>query len=91
MYKKRLLFVINSFLTNVTFSQKNDILREWRAVDPDVIDELIQVLAPFKTVTVLMSTEKSSSISLIRPLIHQLMDRLRASSPPENAKVSLTS
>lgn len=57
--------------------QKNDILGDIRDIDTAILDELSNVLKPFKNVTVVMSTELSSSVSLIRPLMRQLMVKCR--------------
>jgi hypothetical protein len=46
-------------------------------VDVDVVEQLCALLKPFKMVTVIMSTETSSSISLLRPLLHQLMEHAK--------------
>lgn len=42
-----------------------------------VVEELSKFLKPFKDSTAVMSTEKSSSVSLIRPLMKQLMNHCR--------------
>ena len=52
-------------------------MRDWREVDPDVLQQLCDLLKPFKDATVIMRTESSASISLIRPLLHQLMAHCR--------------
>ena len=56
------------------FLQNSDLLRDMRAIDIELIESLRDLLKPFKDVTVVMSSESSSSISLIRPLIKQLME-----------------
>ena len=60
----------------------NELLRDMREIDPTVIESLGAILKPFKTVTVSISTEKSSSISLIRPLLHALMSSCRSGDVP---------
>ena len=44
-----------------------------RMIDTQLIEALRDTLAPFKTVTLVMSSESSSTASLIRPLHKQLM------------------
>lgn len=51
-------------------------MQRWREIDPEVV-EMLKILKPFKEITRVMSTESSSSISLIRPLHQQMMRNLR--------------
>lgn len=60
--------------------QVNELMREWREIDPDTVDELCSILKPFKDVTTVISTESSVTVSLIRPLLFQLMSGLRVQS-----------
>lgn len=53
--------------------QNYDLGRELGTIDIRVMEVLRNLLRPFKDATVVMSTESSSSISLIRPLMKQLM------------------
>ena len=64
--------------------QNKTLLQKWREIDPEVIDELVEVLKPFKEITRVMSTESSSSISLIRPLHQQIMKNLRKPTTTES-------
>ena len=57
--------------------QNNDLLREMREIDTQVVEELSLILKPFKDCTMVMSTESSSSVSLIRPLLKKLMCHCR--------------
>lgn len=51
----------------------NELLKVMNQIAFDEVEALTAILKPFKHVTELMSTETSSSISLIRPLLHQLI------------------
>lgn len=62
------------------FTQNNDMLRQMNAVDIDFVEKLCTILKPFKEITLVMSSESSSCISLIRPLLDQLM-KLCTSTP----------
>lgn len=42
--------------------------------DIPVLEQLKSLLEPFKEATITMSTESSSSVSLIRPLLHSLIN-----------------
>ena len=46
-------------------------------VDINLLEEICKLLKPFKDVTTVMSTESSSSVSLIRPLLMQLKDHCK--------------
>lgn len=48
-------------------------------IDIEVLEDVAKVLLPFKEVTTIMSTESSSSISLIRPLLSSLMEHAKPS------------
>lgn len=50
-----------------------DLIRMNNAIDLDLMERLCQLLKPFKDVTLVISSEKSSSISLVRPLLSQLL------------------
>ena len=52
-------------------------MRLHNSIDVGIMEQLCQLLKPFKDVTVIMSTETSSSISLIRPLLHQLIENVK--------------
>lgn len=45
-----------------------------RSISVEQLEEIVTLLKPFKEVTVMMSTEQSSTISLIRPILIQLME-----------------
>lgn len=49
-------------------------MRAHNGIDIEVMELLCGILKPFKDVTNVMSTETSSSISLVRPLLHQLLE-----------------
>ena len=49
-------------------------MKTLRGVETEILELLCDLLKLFKEVTVVMSTESSSSISLIRPLQKQLME-----------------
>lgn len=54
--------------------QMNDLIRLHNHIDIEVMEEIIEVVKPFKDTTQIMSTETSSSISLIRPLFHEMLE-----------------
>jgi hypothetical protein len=56
-----------------------------RAIDTEIVEALCTLLKPYKDVTMVMSTESSSSISLIRPLLKQLMALCDNTAAPEMA------
>lgn len=64
-------------------------MRDWRDVDLEFIKMLCQILKPFKEATVIMSTESSASISLVRPLLHQLMAHCQAQSASMHSQPAL--
>ena len=45
-----------------------------RSISVEQLEEIVTLLKPFKEVTVMMSTEQSSTISLICPILIQLME-----------------
>lgn len=44
-----------------------------RAIDTSILESVCALLKPFNEATIVMSTESSSSVSLVRPLLKQLM------------------
>lgn len=52
--------------------QNRDLLRQI-----DLSEKVRDLLAPFKEATVVISSEISSSVSLIRPLLHKLLNVCR--------------
>lgn len=39
----------------------------------DMLKQMVKVLAPFKDATVLMSSEKQCTVSMVEPILQQLM------------------
>lgn len=62
-------------------------MRQIDLSDNDLLERLKQLLKPFKDVTVLMSSETSPTISLIRPLLSQLMRSVKPDSALEDPAV----
>ncbi|KAI4502977.1 hypothetical protein M0802_002021 [Mischocyttarus mexicanus] len=85
---------ISSILDNVENSEQESInltLEEW-----NVIDDLVNVLEPFKVTIITLSEEKMPLISLLRPLLWQLVSahmkvRERDSETARSFKESLSS
>ena len=50
-----------------------DLIRDHGRLDMDLLESCVEVLKPFKDVTVLMSSEISATAPLIKPLLSQLM------------------
>ena len=61
------------------------LLKDIRLIDTELCGQLCKQLKPSKEVTVVMSTETSSSISLVRPLLKQLMSLCNNSGADEMA------
>lgn len=72
-----------------------DLLRTLTHIDLDILDRCAVILRPFKDVTVFMSSETSTTASLILPLLQQLTANAKpdvdAGDPPviHNAKAAL--
>lgn len=58
-------------------------------MDPVCIEAVAEILEPFKEATAIMSTETSSSISLIRPLMLELMSSCRQLTIGEDVPASI--
>ena len=58
-------------------------------MDPVCIEAVAEILKPFKEATTIMSTETSSSISLIRPLMLELMSSCRQLTIGEDVPASI--
>ena len=58
-------------------------------MDPVCIEAVAEILEPFKEATAIMSTETSSSISLIRPLMLELMTSCRQLTIGEDVPASI--
>lgn len=56
-------------------------------VDLEVLDNCSSILRPFKDVTVLMSSESTTTASLIRPLLHQLVAHSKPTAEAEDPPV----
>lgn len=52
-------------------------MRLHSGLDIALLDEMCVLLKPFKDVTQILTTEKSSSISLLRPLLNQLLEHVK--------------
>ena len=52
-------------------------MRLYNSLDIEQLEEMCELLKQFKDVTLIMSSEKSSSVSLIRPLLHQLLENTK--------------
>lgn len=66
-----------SVYTALNELKMKDLLKVMNNIDIDVLEKIVAILKPFKEVTVIMSSESCSSISLIRPLIHQLLKTVK--------------
>ena len=58
-------------------------------MDPVCIEAVAEILEPFKEATAIMSTETSSSISLICPLMLELMSSCRQLTIGEDVPASI--
>ena len=67
------LFYFLYFKSYGKLLQHQELLKQIEMADVEILEMLEALLAPFKAVTLTMSTESSSSISLMRPLLHKLM------------------
>ena len=67
--------------------QVKDLLKVMSQVDIDVLEKITDLLKPFKDATTIMSSETSSSVSLIRPLTHSLMTKIKPDPANEDPTV----
>lgn len=57
----------------LTKLKSKDLLKQVEMSDVEILERMKNMLLPFKEVTTIISTESSSSVSLIRPLLHKLL------------------
>ena len=57
----------------------NDLIKTMGLIDLELLEKLQRFLKPFKDAAVVLSSESTCTISLIRPIMHQLL----AHSAPE--------
>lgn len=56
-------------------------------IDLDLLEKCAAILKPFKDVTVIMSSETSTTASLIRPLLHQLLTHVKPNADSNDPRI----